>query len=445
MHDVGTYGWLWALPFAGLILTIAVAPLMLRHHWERHYAIIAVGWVLIFVVADTIAFGAAAAAARIVAVALLEYLPFILLVGTLHVVTGGIHVHGTPRGTPAINTALLAVGTALASIIGTPGAGLLLVRPLLRANRHRRHTRHVFVFFIFLVCNVGGALSPLGDPPLLLGYLRGVPFFWPTTHLALPTLTLAAGLLAIFYGLDRYLREREGGPQTAPLAGRGPLGIEGRTNVALLGAAGVAILLRAFWHTDAAVAVMGTRWGAADIAADALLAAAALLSLALTPAAIRRANEFAWAPVVEVAVLFGAIFITVIPVTAIMAAGASGPAAPLIERMVIDGRPDNALFYHVTGVLSAFVDNAPTYLVFFGLAGGDPARLAGPLSGTLAAISAGACYFGGLSYIGNAPNLLVKTIVESNGIRMPGFFGYIAWAAVCLLPWLVVVEFLFIR
>ncbi len=443
MHPAASYALPWTLPFVGLVLTIAAAPIMLRHHWERHYAAIALLWALAFVIPDSVVFGARVAAAQTIAVALDDYLPFALLMGTLYVVTGGLRITGTLRATPAANAMMLATGTVMASIIGAPGAALVVLRPLLRANRHRPRTTHVFVFFIFLVANIGGSLSPLGNPPLLLGFLKGVPFFWPTVHLALPTATAAGGLLATFYALDHYIRRRGEGAAAERRVGIDRLGIDGGINLVLLAAAVGAVLMRAVWRGTGAIAVMGTRWNVVDIAADGILLAVALLSLVVTRPATRRANEFAWAPLVEVAVLFAAIFITLVPVMAIMAAGPDGAAAPLFARLMAGGAPDNALFYRLTGVLSAFLDNAPTYLVFFGLAGGEVARLTGPLAPTLAAISAGACFFGGLSYIGNAPNLMVKAIVENHGLRMPSFLGYIGWAVLCLLPWLLLTEAVF--
>jgi Na+/H+ antiporter NhaD/arsenite permease-like protein len=446
MHDAVSYGPPWALPFVGLLLTIAAAPLLLRHHWERHYWILAAGWSVAFLLPDLYVEGARTMTAQMAAVVIEDYLPFVLLVGTLYIVTGGLWISGTLRGTPATNTAIMAFGATIASVVGTPGAVLLLLRPLMRANRHRKRTTHVFVFFIFLVGNIGGSLSPLGDPPLFLGYLNGVPFFWPTVHLALPTIVLAAGLLATFWLLDAYVRRRDGDVRAAePGVQIGKLGIAGRINLLLLAAAIGAIVLRVFWQSDASIDVMGVEWGVVDIASELALVVISLLSLAFTKSSTRRGNGFAWAPFVEVAILFAAIFVTLVPVKAIMAAGQGGPAGPLFALLFEAGAPDNVMFYRVTGLVSAFLDNAPTYLVSFGLAGGDPAQLAGPLASTLAAISMGACYFGGFTYIGNAPNLMVKAIAERHGIPMPGFFGFIGWAMVCLLPWLLLIEALFLH
>jgi Na+/H+ antiporter NhaD/arsenite permease-like protein len=256
---------------------------------------------------------------------------------------------------------------------------------------------------------------------------------------------VVGGLLAVFYALDRYMLRRAGRDDPEVLPEIEKLGLEGGANLALLAAVVAVVLLRGLWQPPLGLDLWGVHWGAGAIAADALLLAIALLSVRITPAALRRANQFSWNPMIEVAILFAGIFATIVPVMAMIAAGGEGPAAPLLARLFAEGRPADPVFYWATGALSAVLDNAPTYLVFFGFAGGDPARLAGELARTLAAISAGAVFFGAMTYIGNAPNLLVRAIVESQGVRMPSFFGYVGWALVCLLPWLAVVDLIFFR
>ncbi|MGO8920575.1 MAG: sodium:proton antiporter [Stellaceae bacterium] len=434
---------LWAVPFLGLLLTIACAPLLAPPLWHRHYAWWTALWSLAYILPATGVDGPRAVLDAVLETALLHYLPFILLLGALFAVAGGLRVTGTPRGGPLVNTTLLALGALLASVIGTTGAAMLAVRPLVRANRHRRHRRHVFVFLVLLVANVGGALTPLGDPPIFLGFLAGVPFFWPLVHLWAPTALVAGGLLGSFYALDRYLFQRHRGGDPPLLPEIEKLGLEGGVNLALLALIVGAVLLRAFWHPAAGLTLFGFRWDAAAIAADALLLAAALLSLALTPRQTRRRNDFAWAPMTEVAILFAGIFITILPVMAMISAGPAGPAAALFDRLMSDGVPDDRWFYWATGLSSAILDNAPTYLVFFGFAGDDAAHLTAAVPRTLAAISAAATFFGALTYLGNAPNLLIKRLAEQQGIAMPNFFGYIGWALVCLLPWLLLVQLIF--
>ena len=434
----------WGLPFVGLLLTIAVAPLAVPRIWGRHYGKLVGFWALTYVVCDLWHEDVAATGQRLIDMALNTYLSFVLLLGALFVITGGLRIRGAPRGTPGVNTALLAISTAVSSCIGTPGASMLMLRPLLRANRHRPRASHVYVFYIFLVCNIGGALTPLGNPPLFLGYLRGVPFFWPVVNLFVPTVTVAAAVLAVFYAIDRHIYQRH------PKVGETLLEIEklsiaGSVNLLLLLGTALAMMLRSFWSLPGAFDLAGVRWSFDDILADVLFLILGALSMLLTHPATRQENEFVWTPIMEVSILFAGIFVTLIPVDAIMAMGRAGPGYALYNAMFEDGAPVVPLFYLLPGALSSVLDNAPAYLVFFGLAGDDAKLLTGPLALTLTAISAGASYFGAMTYIGNAPNLMVKSIVESYGIKMPNFFAYIAWSSVCLLPLLLVAMVVFFR
>jgi len=434
---------IWATPFIGLLLTIALAPLLAPSLWEGHYGKLTAFWMLALLLPLAAFDGPKATATALLSTTLIEYLPFALLLGSLYVIAGGLRITGTPRGAPAVNTAMLAIGTGFASLIGTPGASMLMLRPLIRANRHRQHSAHVFVFLILLVANAGGALTPVGNPPLFLGFLAGVPFFWPLTHLWAPTLIATTGMLASFYALDSYIFHRRGRTDPSLLPEIEKLGVEGGVNIALVALVVVATLLRAFWHPQLALAIGGLRWDLAEIIADALFAAAALLSLALTPRQTRRRNDFSWTPMIEVAILFAGIFVTLIPVTAMIAAGPAGPMAPVFARLMHGGAPQDRLFFWATGLLSAVLDNAPSYLVFLQFAGRSAAETAVHAASTLAAISLGATLFGALTYIGNAPNLLIKSVAESHGIRMPGFFAYIGWATLGLLPWLLLVQLIF--
>jgi len=434
----------WGLPFVGLLLTIAAAPLAVPGLWSRHYGKLVAFWALAFVAPDALIEGAGAASRRLLDMALNTYLPFVLLLGALFVITGGLRIRGAPHGTPGVNTALLAISTAVASCIGTPGAAMLMLRPLVRANRHRARAGHVYVFFIFLVCNIGGALTPLGNPPLFLGYLRGVPFFWPVMHLFAPTAALVAAVLAVFYAVDCFIYRLH--PKSGDILPQiEKLSVDGGVNLLLLLGAALAMMLRSFWSWTGALDLYGVRWSFDDILADALFILLGALSLKLTHKATRQENAFVWTPIVEISILFAAIFVALIPVDAIMAAGQAGPGHALFNAMFDAGRPMVPLFYLLPGLLSAVLDNAPAYLVFFGLAGDDAKLLTGPLALTLAAISAGASYFGAMTYIGNAPNLMVKSIVESYGVKMPNFFAYMAWSCLCLLPLLLAVMAVFFR
>lgn len=430
---------LWDLPFAGLLLSIAFAPLLARNFWHRHYGKFALVWALSLLVPFAMTFGIGETLHNVAHALLLEYVPFLAILFALFAIAGGICLRGALPGTPAVNTGLLALGAALASVMGTTGASMLLIRPLLTANEGRRHRVHVVVFLILLVGNVGGALSPLGDPPLFIGFLKGVDFFWTTRALALPTLFLVVCLLGVFFMVDTILSRKEE-PRTAPTTPGSPLVLEGTPNFALLAAVIGVVLMSGLWQPGIEFTIAGVHLELQNVIRDVALVVLGIASLVLTPAAIREHNQFHWEPIIEVAKLFAAIFVTIFPVLAILAAGRDGAFAGLLQ-VIGDGHgnPRNTMVFWTTGFLSAFLDNAPTYLVFFKLAGGDAEALMGPLAATLAAISMGAVYFGALTYIGNAPNFMIKAIAEDRGVAMPSFFAYFALASLVMLPLLAAV------
>ena len=432
----------WAIPFAGLLASLALGPIVAPGLWHRHYGKVTAVWALAFLAPFAVVYGAGEALHQIAHALLLEYLPFVIVLLALYTIAGGIAVRGTLVGTPALNTGLLAVGALLASAMGTTGAAMLLIRPLLRANENRKRRVHVVVFFIILVGNVGGALTPLGDPPLFIGFLKGVDFFWPARALSLPTFALAGALLAIFHALDRYFWRLE---RAAPPAGPyEPIAIDGAVNFPLIAGVLGAVLLSGIWKPQVSFDAAGTPLELQNVVRDVALLALTGLSLVLTPRELRERNAFSWAPIAEVAKLFAGIFLTVIPVIAMLRAGRSGAFASVVA-LVTDGatgEPRYVMYLWITGLLSAFLDNAPTYLVFFNLAGGDPVALMGPLETTLKAISAGAVYCGALTYVGNAPNFMIRAIAEQRGVAMPGFFGYLAYAAAILLPLLAILAWI---
>jgi Na+/H+ antiporter NhaD/arsenite permease-like protein len=440
--DGATLSALWALPFAGILLSIAIVPLIAPHAWHRHFGKISAAWALMFLVPFTLGFGAQAAFASFVHAMLEEYVPFIILLTALFTVAGGICLHGDLHGSPRLNTGLLALGTVLASIMGTTGAAMLLIRPLLRANEHCKYVVHRVVFFIFLVANAGGALSPLGDPPLFLGFLNGVSFFWTTVHLAAPTLFICVVLLALFYAVDRYYFAKEEGVHRSEV--KTSLSVDGKINFVLLAVVVALVLMSGLWKPGIEFDVFGTHVALQNGVRDVLLVVVTLSSLMLTPKSARAGNAFNWGPIEEVAKLFAAIFITIAPVIMILRAGADGAFGGIVH-MVTDasGKPIDIAYFWATGLLSSFLDNAPTYLVFFNLAGGHAPTLMTAGATTLAAISAGAVFMGANSYIGNAPNFMVKAIAESRGIVMPGFFAYLGWSAVILLPLFLLTGWLF--
>lgn len=438
---------LWAIPFAGLLLSIAIVPLFAAHFWHAHFGKIAALWALALLVPFGFYLGIGLAWQTFVHAMLEEYLPFIVLLAALYTVAGGICVHGHLHGSARLNTGLLALGTVLASIMGTTGAAMLLIRPLIRANEYRRDLVHLVVFFIFLVANAGGALSPLGDPPLFLGFLNGVSFFWTTQHLLMPTLFVCGVLLGLFYVVDSVLLSRHPASETeAARAVRTRITLDGKVNLILLLAIVLVVLASGLWRPGIEFEVAGTHVALQDALRELLLLAVLGLSLKLTPHSARLGNAFNWGPIAEVAKLFAGIFITIAPVIAILRAGESGAFASIV-KLVDDphGQPVVPMYFWATGLLSSFLDNAPTYLVFFNSAGGHADTLMTAGAGTLAAISAGAVFMGANSYIGNAPNFMVKSIAEARGVRMPSFFGYLAWSGGILMPVFLLTTFIFFR
>jgi len=443
--DARTLSLWWTLPFAGVLLSIAILPLLSAHLWHRFYGLVMLAWALAFVVPASFRLGFGPVFDLLAHTALLEYVPFLLLLFALFTTAGGVHIAGTLRGTPGTNTAILALGTALASLTGTTGASMLLVRPILRANAQRKHRTHTMVFFIFLVSNIGGCLTPLGDPPLFLGFLKGVSFFWPTEHLFAPLMLATALLLLAYHRMDvRYFR-REPDEIREEAGAVEPLRIRGGVNIPLLMLVVLVVLMEGTWHPGA-VTFLKQELAIEVLIGDALMIAIAAYSIRVTPPMVRNANGFTWGAMIEVAKVFAAIFVTIIPVIAILRAGREGAAAPLVALVTHpDGTPIPAMYFWMTGLLSSFLDNAPTYLIFFNLAGGDAEFLMGEGAKVLAAISAGAVFMGANSYIGNAPNFMVRAIAEEQGVAMPSFLGYCLWAAAILLPVFALMTVIFFR
>ena len=436
----------WGVPFAGMLLSIALMPLLAPAFWHHHAGKVSAAWSLAFLLPFALAFGASEAAHGLVHTLVGEYVPFIILLTALFTVAGGIYVRGNLHGSPGLNTALMGIGAVLASFMGTTGAAMLMVRPLIRANDNRRHVAHVMVFFIFIVANAAGSLTPLGDPPLFLGFLKGVSFFWTAAHIFPETLFLVGSLLAIFYLVDRHWYRKEGVVRADPTPDSPTIGIDGAINLLPLLAVIALVLMSGLWKPATVFMVVGTEVGLAQLVRDGGLVLVTLASLAITPAGVRAANEYSWAPMKEVAVLFSGIFLTMIPVLAMLKAGEAGAFAGVVRAVTgPDGQPLPWAYFWFSGVLSSFLDNAPTYLVFFNLAGGDAPTLMTSLASTLAAISAGSVFMGANTYIGNAPNFMVKAIAEDRGIRMPSFFGYMLWSGAVLIPLFLLITLIWFR
>jgi Na+/H+ antiporter NhaD/arsenite permease-like protein len=402
----------WVLPFAALLLAIAVLPLVAPRFWESNLRKLAVSALLGLPVLGLYLTRAPSALSH----AALDYVSFMVLLGSLFVISGGVMLDGDLEASPRVNTTFLALGSFFASFVGTTGASMLLIRPLLRTNSERRHVTHTVVFFIFLVSNIGGCLTPLGDPPLFLGYLQGVPFTW-TFRLAAEWLFATTLLLVVYYVWDTraYARETQAALREDRLAVR-PLRVAGKENLVLL--AGI-VLATAFLHAP---------WREAAMVA---LAAASLLR---TERELRRANHFTFHPILEVAAVFAGIFLTMLPALDLLRA-----------RGAELGVTEPWQFFWATGVLSSFLDNAPTYLTFLALAQGQglATEVVGVPHRILAAISLGAVFMGANTYIGNGPNFMVRSIAESRGVKMPSFAGYMALSGAVLLPLFLLVTLVF--
>jgi Na+/H+ antiporter NhaD/arsenite permease-like protein len=427
---------IWGIPFAGVLLSIALMPLLAGRFWHHHYGKVTAAWALAFIVPFGMIFGMDAAVMGLVHALLAEYIPFIVLLTALFTVSGGIYIRGNLHGSPGLNASILAIGAVLASFMGTTGASMLLIRPLIRANDNRQHKAHVIVFFIFIVSNAGGSLTPLGDPPLFLGFLKGVDFFWTVRHIVPETLFLIGSLLVIFYALDSWFYHRkEELLAMDPTPDSKNIGFDGAFNFWLLGAIACLVLMSGLWKSSVTFNLMGTEVGLPGLLRDIGLLIVTVLSFRATASSVHQDNQFSWDPMFEVAKLFAGIFLTIIPVIAMLKAGLDGPFAAVVAAVTRpDGTPNPAAYFWAAGLLSSFLDNAPTYLVFFNTAGGDAKVLMTTLAPTLAAISAGAVFMGANTYIGNAPNLMVKAIAENRGLKMPSFFGYMAWSVGILVP-----------
>jgi Na+/H+ antiporter NhaD/arsenite permease-like protein len=329
-NGAGLSAW-WGMPFAGLLLSIALCPLLAPQFWHHHFGKLTVAWALAFLLPCAAFFGMHAALAGAVHAFVAEFIPFIILITSLFVVAGGICVRGNLHGTPALNTGMLAIGTLLASVMGTTGASMLMIRPLIRANDNRRHAVHIVVFFIFLVANAGGSLTPLGDPPLFLGFLKGIDFFWTMRNIFPETAFLCLALLAIFYLLDNYFYHRREEILTVDPTPDSGIWFEGKANFLLLAAVVGLVLMSGFWKPGVAFDVLGTPVELQNVVRDVALIGVILLSLAITPASARAGNDFSWGPIVEVGKLFAGIFITIIPVIAMLRAGEAGAVGAVIR------------------------------------------------------------------------------------------------------------------
>ena len=442
MNEIVTTVPIWlCIPFAGLLLCIALLPLIRQKWWEEHQGLVSAAWIAAMAVTFCLVYGAGKTAETVLECIVNDYLTFIVLLFGLFCVSGNITMEGDFAGSPRVNVGLLAMGTLLASCIGTTGASMLMVRPVIKMNAWRKRKKHIMVFFIFMVSNMGGCLTPIGDPPLLMGFMRGVPFFWSLKLLPVLLLNMVI-LLFVFYHLDKraYRKDIAQGRKPDISKPYTEFRIDGMHNLLFIVMIVAAVILSGLLPTtaafqDAAGNVRGIHllgevvFTYPAMIEIALILLAAFLSFRTTRKSIRKRNHFTWGPIREVAVLFIGIFITMQP--ALMLLKTVGPDLGISQPWQM---------FWATGLLSSFLDNTPTYLVFLttagtlGFAGGIVTSLGTVPVSVLSAISCGAVFMGANTYIGNAPNFMVKSISEENGVIMPSFFGYILWSAVFLVP-----------
>ena len=426
---------LWScIPFAGMLLSIAIFPLVKEEWWEKHKPWVVAFWSLLFLIPFAVIFGGHIALEHLIEVTLGDYLTFIVLLFGLFCVAGNISLQGDLTGSPKVNVVLLLIGTLLSSWIGTTGASMLMIRPIIRANKWRQRKVQIMVFFIFLISNIGGCLTPVGDPPLLMGFMNGVGFFWSLDLLPVMLLNVLI-LLTLFFLIDTkaYKKDIADGfkPEIRPESERVKLHLDGAHNIAFMLIIVAAVILSGVLPTTFPVfseglTIMGVTLSYASIIEIIMILASAYLSFKTTKKEIRDSNHFTWDAIEEVAILFIGIFITMIP--ALLILKARGADLGLTQ------------FFWITGALSSFLDNTPTYLVFFttaaslGFTSGVQTLTSFIPKTILMAISCGAVFMGANTYIGNAPNFMVRSIAEENGIKMPSFFGYMFWSLSCLIP-----------
>ena len=428
---LGTTLPLWScIPFAGMLLSIAIFPLIKEEWWEKHKPWVVAFWSLLFLIPFAVIFGGHIALEHLIEVTLGDYLTFIVLLFGLFCVAGNISLQGDLTGSPKVNVVLLLIGTLLSSWIGTTGASMLMIRPIIRANKWRQRKVQIMVFFIFLISNIGGCLTPVGDPPLLMGFMNGVGFFWSLDLLPVMLLNVLI-LLTLFFLIDTkaYKKDIADGfkPEIHPESERVKLHLDGAHIVAAVILSGV--LPTTFPVFSEGPTIMGVTLSYASIIEIIMILASAYLSFKTTKKEIRDSNHFTWDAIEEVAILFIGIFITMIPALLILKA-----------RGADLGLTQPWQFFWITGALSSFLDNTPTYLVFFttaaslGFTSGVQTLTSFIPKAILMAISCGAVFMGANTYIGNAPNFMVRSIAEENGIKMPSFFGYMFWSLSCLIP-----------
>ncbi len=437
------YSIYWEIPFIGTLLSVAFFPILAPKFWQKNSGKIFAFWALSICVPLWFRCGATNFADIICGVMFETFLPFIILISALYIITGGIYLTISRKLTAGTNIAIIGFGALISSWIGTTGAAMLMIRPLLRLNANRKYNVHLVIFFIFLVANIGGGTTPIGDPPLFVGFLEGIDFFWTTKNLSITVYSIVAFMLFALYFIDKLLLKKEIS-QNQDLSDNSnstaTLNIAGKRNLPLLLIAVSSVILSSRMNVGS-VQLLSASIPINNIIRDLILLGTAILSLGITPKNIRRRNSFSFAPLKEITELFITVFITLIPVEHMLHLGSAGPFGVLFNWLSSEGVFSAARCFWTTGFLSSILDNAPTYLMFFHLAGGDAEYFMNAGHLVLKAISLGAVFFGAMTYIGNAPNFMVKSIAQEYGYKMPSFFGYMKWSCLVLIPIFVVVVY----
>ena len=440
MHGLGL---IWSVPFVLTLLAIALGPLFLKEIWEKHSFKILLICPTILGIGMTINYNFGFFLTESINSILHHYVPLISLLFALFTVTGGIYISVNKAATPLLNTAMLFISSLLAGWIGTTGAAMLFIRPLLNINKDRKNVTHIVIFFIFLVANIGGGFTPIGDPPLLMGFIEGVDFFWTLKHIGLIVLTTIVVLCTIFYFIDNYLIKKENFEKSSWNGDvkKNIFKIDGFFNIFCLTFIIFCVIISGI-VSKGEVSAFGIKFDLCALSRDLILVIIGVVSLKFSSKEIRKLNAFSFSPLKEVAEIFIAIFITLIPVAYMLQEGSAGAFVCLFDWASDINALNPLRCFFATGLLSSFLDNAPTYLIFFNLGGGNANILMNELSVTLSAISIGAVFFGAMTYIGNAPNFMVRSIAVERGIRMPSFFGYMGWSMGILLPYFFLLSYI---
>ncbi|MDR1560946.1 MAG: sodium:proton antiporter [Holosporaceae bacterium] len=420
---------LWGLPFLGIILSVSLFPLLCHNFWNKYAGRVILFWSSLYLFFVAYLFGFFQFFLAVFEPIVTDYIPFIILISTLYILSGGIFIDFPKGYGPYFNVIFLFCGSIIAGFIGTTGATTLLIRPFLRSNSQRKYKTHLTVFFIFLIANIGGVTTPLGDPPLFIGFLKGIDFFWFIKNLYPFLLNTAFILCALFFAIDFTLFKFETTP-TETINGS-TFVIRGVKNLFLMA---LVLLIVVFCNFKSCILLSGHEFSVSSILRNSLLILISLISLKTTPPEIRHANCFSFASVKEVAELFAGIFITVTPIIHILRQGMNGAFKCIFEWIAPNGEFIAKKCFWASGLLSSVLDNAPTFLIFFHLAGGDASILMTNKSHILTAFSISTVFMGALTYIGNAPNLMAKSISDDYGVKVPSFLGYLIWSFSILLP-----------